>query len=105
MAAPELHRAVDIRHAADAMLDGADRVEQVRDEEQIDEKPRRVLRGDGLLAQGPGEGERAGVRVVRRRHRAHHLDELHQRNRVEKVKPHEAVAALRRSGHRGDREA
>ena len=105
MAASELHRAIDVGHAADPVLDSANGVEEIRDQEQIDEKPRGVLRSHGLLAQRLGEGKGAAVRLVRRGHRAHHLDELHQRDRVEEVESDESVAALRGGGHRGDREA
>ena len=105
VAASELHRLVDVGHAANAALHGANGIQQVRNEEQVDDKPRVVLRGDGLLAQRCRECKGLFERLVGRRHRPHDFDQRHQRNRVEEVKTDEPVRAFRSGGHLDNREA
>src|SRR5213596_450018 len=65
IAAAQLHRLVDIRYAPHAALDRTDGIEQVRDEQQIDDEARVVLRRHGLLAERFGERERA-LKCLRR---------------------------------------
>ena len=87
------------------MLVGADRVEQVRHEQPIDDEAGPVRRGDRLLA------ERLREREHRRRYVSSlvvsariDLDELHQRHRIEEVQAAEPVGPLRRRRQLGDAE-
>src|SRR5207247_1527183 len=103
--ATELHRLVDIGHARDTVLHGANGIEQIGDEQQVHDEAGVVLRRDRLLAEGLGERKGATERLLRRRHGAHDLDERHQRHRVEKVEPDEAVTPPRGCCHSRDGEA
>src|SRR4029079_13682446 len=57
MASAKLHSLVDVLHSRDVRLESADRVEHVRDEQQIHDEPGAVLRSYGLLAELFDEGE------------------------------------------------
>src|SRR5690606_29296875 len=59
---------------------------------------------DRLLAQRLRERERGAERLVAGRDRAHDLDELHDRHRIEEVEADDAVGTLRRGGHGRDGE-
>ena len=67
-------------------------------------KPGSIGRGDRLLAERLREGEHGLVGVIARRQGAYHLDELHQRHRVEEMQAAEPVRPLRRRGELGDAE-
>src|SRR5947199_600949 len=105
IAAPELHRLVDIRHAPHAALYRPDRVEQIRDEQQIDDEAGGVLRGHGLLAERPGEREGAFKGLCRGGYGPNDLHEWHERHGIEEMQADEAVSSLRGRRHRRDREA
>src|SRR6266704_5347148 len=85
VAASELHRLVDVRHASYAALHRPDGVEQAGDEQQIHDETGAVFRGARLLAKGPRAGDRATEGLLRGRDRAYDLDELHEGHRVEEV--------------------
>ena len=52
-----LHRRVDLLDRAEALLEGADRVEQVRDQQAVDDEARLVARVDDRLVQDSAELE------------------------------------------------
>ena len=85
MAAAELHRGVDVLERGQPALVDADRVEQVGHEQPVHDEGRRVLRLHRRLADGARPlGDRLHGRLVGE-DRAHDLDQLHQRHRVEEV--------------------
>ena len=60
-------------------------------------------RSGAVIGSFPSDGANDGlVRLVARRQRADHLDQLHQRHGIEEVQAAEAIRTLRRRGELGD---
>src|SRR5206468_13091115 len=85
IAAAELHRRIDVLERREPALVDTDRVEPVGHEETVDDERGRVL---GLYRRLAHRAHPLGGglhRVVAAQDRAHDLDELHERDRVEEV--------------------
>src|SRR5690606_19740976 len=104
ISAAEHHSRVDVLDARHTTLELADRVQHVGNQEEVHHEPGVVLRGDRHLPELPGEFEGAVERLVARGDGAHHLDQLHDRDRIEEVQAHEPVGPVRGRGHVGDGE-
>ena len=104
MSASELHPFVDILERAEPVLVGAHRVEQIGHEQPVHDEAGTIGRRDRLLAERLGEPEHRPIRLVARRQRPDHLDELHDRHGIEEMQPREPIRPRRRRGKFGDAE-
>ncbi len=102
MTGAELHSLVDVFDGRDVVLQSADRIEHVGNEQEIHDESRAVLRPHRLLAEPLREIERGSGGLVTRRDRTHHFDELHQRNGIEEVETEHFLRSSASRGHRRD---
>src|SRR5207253_1918614 len=98
----ELQRLVDVLRAGDAFLEEVERLVHHGDEETIHDEPRRLPHLDGLLPEFCAEVLDQPHGVVGSLGAADHLDELHDRRRVEEVHADDAVRPFRRGRHLRD---
>src|SRR5450830_9478 len=104
MGAAELHSAVDVRNRPDPLFQRADRVEEIRDEQPVDDEAGIVAGGDRLLAERPRELHHLPVGRIARDDRSHDFDELHHGHGVEEMQTRELLRPLRRHRHLDDRQ-
>ena len=101
----ELHGGVDLLHRRDALLERADRAEEVGDHQPVHDEAGRVLADDTGLAEGGDELAERGDRRLAGGDGPDDLDERHHRRRIEEVQAGDPIRPLRRGGHLDDREA
>src|SRR5579863_2339078 len=104
VAASELHACVDVFFGREPAFEAADRIQKVRDKEPVDDKSGRVLRKDRVFAELLGKGEERIHHILRRGNGFYHLDQFHDGNGVEEMKPGHAVRPLRFRGELDDAE-
>ena len=100
----ELHGVVDRGDIADAFIERIAGLVDHRDQDAIDDKGGEVFGGGGCLTELFDHGEAALICLVISGDAADQLDQLHERNRVHKVKAHELFGAVRACGEAGDRD-
>ena len=105
MTAAEPHRGVDVVTAREALLVHSDRVQHVGHEQPVHHEPGRIADRDHRLSDRAAPVGREPVGLVAGGERAHDLDQLHERDRVEKVEPQETIGPSREGGELGDRKA
>ena len=91
-----LHRGVDLLDRAEPLLVGADRVEQVRHEQAVDDEAGLVLRVDSELAELLAELEAGRERFLVGRHGLDDLEQRHHLSRVEEMEADEPLGPLGR---------
>ena len=80
---------------AEPVFEAANRIEQIRHEQAIDDEAAAIGRADRLLADRLHEPHQRIVRLLARRQRANHFDQLHQRHGIEEVQAADLVGPLR----------
>ena len=98
------HRRVERLGRDPRLVQDPDAVVEQRDQDPVDHEPGRVVAGHGDLPHPFDDGKRGRDHVVGRELGAHHLDEGHQRRRVEVVHPDDPLRCRRRRGDLGHRE-
>ena len=91
--------------APDPTLQRPHRVEQIRDQEEVHEEPRRVLGDDCFLAEASGKGKASLEGVGTRGVGAHDLHQRHQGHGIEEVQSDESIRPASSRGHRLDGQA
>ena len=104
MVHPEHHDLVDRLRRAHTFHQREGRLVDHRHEQSVRHEARVVPHLDRRLTELRGQVAGAPQRLRRRVDAAHHLDQAHQRHRIEKVHPHHAVRVSRRRGEARDRD-
>ena len=89
---------------AEAVFEAANRVEQVRHQQAVDDEAAAIGRGDRLLADRAGIRHQRVVGLLAGRQRANHFDQLHQRHGIEEVQAGDLVGPLGAGAELGDAE-
>ena len=93
---------VDLAEIGYALGDNAQRLGAVAAAGVVDDEPRRILCAHGLVSHAPGERGQRIADPGRRHDPVDHLDDLHQRHRIEKMIAGYALRVLAAAGDRGD---
>ena len=95
-AGPGRHRSIEIVRCDAGLVEDANAVVEERDEHPVDDEPGRVVAANRALAEPLPHREGRLDGIVRRKLRAHDLDEGHQRRRVEEMHADDAFGRRRR---------
>src|SRR3989338_2319554 len=104
VSAAELHALVDVGDAADALLDGAEGVQDVRHQQAVHNEAGAVQRSDRHLPQALREAEHRLLDPRVGLDGADELDQLHEGDRVEEVQADETLRPFRGHRHFGYRQ-
>src|SRR5882757_5723508 len=97
MPATQLHRIINVFDRSHALFQRANRIQQIRHQQTVHDKSRRIVRPHGRLPQLRAERHHLVVHCRVRRNRPHHFHQLHHRHWIKKMQPHKSVRPLGRS--------
>ena len=100
-AAPESACAVDLLHRGHPLAEQLERLKTPRPVAAVDQEARSVRRVDDALAHGLAAGARDGESARGGLGAGDHLQQCHQRRRVEEVHAHDPLGMLRGGGQGG----
>src|SRR6202050_622455 len=100
----ELHRGVDIGHAADAFIERVDGLIDHRQQHAIDDEAGEVLRCHRTFAEAIGERLSRAICLFGSREAANDLDQLHRGNRIHEMHSDHFVGARSARAHPCDRD-
>src|SRR5438445_1299509 len=97
MPATQLHRIINILARSNALFQRANLIKQIRHQQSVHDKSRRIVRPHRRLPQLCAKPHHLVVHCRVRRNRPHHFHQLHHRHRIKKVHLHKPLRPLRRS--------
>src|SRR3990172_2072298 len=102
VSAAELHSGIVVLLGTDSLLERADGVEHIGNQEAVHDEPRAIGSDHRCLSQPPREPLDRFRGLGIRGERGNDLDHFHQRDRIEEVEAHEPLWVPRGRGHLGD---
>src|SRR6202041_3905188 len=103
MSTTQLHGIINVLNRADALFQCAYGVQQKRNEQAVDDKASPVGGANRGLSNARCKRDCVFFYLFVGGDGAYHFNQLHHRNRIEKMEAEEAVRALSERGHLRDR--